>query len=273
MVTQTPPTEQTRRHRDIAETAGRELANESPEQILRWAAETFRGTLTFATSLGAEDQVLTEMIAALHLDIPTFSLDTGRLFPESYDLVERTHDRYGTTIKLYSPDQAEIEDLVERNGPNLFRRSLGLRHRCCEVRKLNPLRRALAEHNAWVCGLRREQAPTRSAVAVVEWDERHDMVKVNPLVNWSEPQIWDYIRAHDVPYNQLHDKGFRSIGCACCTRAVGPEDDIRAGRWWWEEPEQKECGLHLQSNPDGTVKLTRAPGPVREQAEGALQTS
>lgn len=248
---------------DIAQT----LAGREPEEILLWAESTFEGTIAFATSLGAEDQVLTAMIAGLELDVPLFTLDTGRLFPECYDLIERTRQRYGIDIRMYSPDARELEALVYRHGPNAFRRRIELRRRCCEVRKLRPLQRALDGRDAWICGLRREQAATRLDVGPVQWDAQRGMVKVNPLADWSEADVWEYIHQHSVPYNPLHDQGFRSIGCACCTRAIAPGDDVRAGRWWWEQPEQRECGLHLHTDPDGRVRIERSRGALSEPAQ------
>ena len=221
-----------------------EVGDAPPEEILAAVARRFAGRVAFASSLGAEDQVLTHMIATAALDIPIFTLDTGRLFPETYDLLDRTAKHYGLCIKTYFPAAAEVEKMVDRDGVNLFRDSIEARHRCCEVRKIMPLRRAQLELDAWICGLRSGQGATRQKVESAEWDQLADMVKVNPLASWDEAHVWEYIRAHDVPYNPLHDEGFPSIGCAPCTRAVAAGEDWRAGRWWWEQPEQRECGLH-----------------------------
>ncbi|MFA4944769.1 MAG: phosphoadenylyl-sulfate reductase [Lentisphaeria bacterium] len=223
----------------------RELAGATPETILRWAAAAFPGRVAFASSLGAEDQALTALVAEhVRNQVQIFTLDTGRLFPEAYDLIARTEFKYRLRIRLAFPDAAEVEELVRQHGVNLFRESVELRKKCCEVRKLRPLRRMLAGLDAWICGLRKGQGATRGDVAAVEWDAANGLVKVNPLAGWSEGQLWAYIREHKVPYNPLHDQGFPSIGCACCTRAVQPGEEIRAGRWWWEQPEHKECGLH-----------------------------
>lgn len=221
----------------------RQAETKSAQDILRWAAETFSGKTVFASSLGAEDQVILDMIMRMRLEIPVFTLDTGRLFPETYDLLAASEQHYGTHIKVYFPHAFAVEEMVNDCGVNLFRESIEQRKRCCQVRKLEPLSRALEPYDAWVCGLRRDQSVTRSEMRSVEIDN-NGRIKINPLINWSDDEVWDYIKKNDVPFNKLHDQGFLSIGCACCTRAVKPGEDIRAGRWWWEQPEQKECGLH-----------------------------
>jgi len=220
------------------------------EETLRWAARTFAGGLTVASSLGAEDQVLVHMIARGDLGIPVFTLDTGRMFNESYELMATTQAALGVTITPYFPDAAEVEAMVAGHGINLFYDSVEQRKRCCNVRKVRPLRRALAGKSAWVTGLRRAQSVTRTALETVEWDEQNGLVKISPLADWSEDDVWEYIRANDVPYNALHDRGFPSIGCAPCTRAVAPGADPRSGRWWWEHPEHRECGLHSNEPAD-----------------------
>jgi len=225
-----------------------ELPDGPPEAVLAAAAARFPGRIAFASSLGLEDQVLTAMIAESGLDIPIFTLDTGRLFPETYDLIDRTSKRYDVTLHTYFPPAAEVEKMVDRDGVNLFRDSIEARKRCCEIRKVLPMRRAQIELDAWICGLRTGQGATRQKVAVAEWDSLGDMVKINPLAAWDEARVWDYVRAHDVPYNPLHDAGFPSIGCAPCTRAVPEGEDARSGRWWWESAEHRECGLHQRSS-------------------------
>lgn len=225
----------------------------SAEERVSWAAKIFGSRVLLASSLGLEDQVLADMVSRVAPEVSVFTLDTGRLFPETYDLLQRTRERYGLTIKVFFPDAHEVEEMVNSAGPNLFRWSVEQRKRCCFVRKVQPLRRALAGQDAWICGLRREQSDSRDTVQRVEWDETNGLVKINPLADWTAAQVRAYIAEHRVPYNTLHDKGFPSIGCACCTRAVLPGEDIRAGRWWWEAPEKKECGLHWK---DG--KLVRA---------------
>lgn len=232
----------------------KETAAMSPEEVVRWTAATFGAEVAFATSLGLEDQVLTDMIARSGAQIRLFTLDTGRLFPETYDLIERTEARYGMRIDVRFPNAGAVQDMVSAHGVNLFHRSVELRKHCCGVRKIQPLRDALAPLRAWVVGLRATQSITRSDLAVAEWDEGNGLVKVSPLVAWSTEQVTEYIRDNDVPYNPLHDQGFPSIGCACCTRAVKEGEDVRAGRWWWEEPEHKECGLHARPRNGVTPK-------------------
>ena len=230
-----------------------ELEGASAEDVLADAARRFPDSVAFASSLGLEDQVLTAMIAEAKLDIPIFTLDTGRLYPETYDLIARTKERCGVTIHVYFPAAGEVEEMVDAGGVNLFRDSIEARKRCCEIRKVRPLRRAQIELDAWICGLRSGQGATRQKVAVAEWDDAADLVKINPLAAWDEARVWDYVRAHDVPYNPLHDAGFPSIGCAPCTRAVAPGEDARSGRWWWESAEHRECGLHHRTGPQGAA--------------------
>ncbi len=226
-----------------------QLDRQPAEQILRWAASEFSGRVALASSLGLEDQLLTDMIARTGLSIPIFTLDTGRLFPETHELLERTRARYGIPIRIYFPDSDPVEEMVNRHGVNLFLDSIELRKKCCQVRKTQPLERALEGLDAWVTGLRREQSVTRHQVKEIEWDQVHGLVKANPLAGWRDDQVRAYIQAHNVPYNPLHDQGFPSIGCSSCTRAVRPGEDPRSGRWWWEQPEHRECGLHLPVAP------------------------
>jgi len=233
-----------RHARELLEEARLQVKGKGPEEVLRWAYRTFGPKVAFATSLGLEDQVLTDMIARTARRIPIFTLDTGRLFPETYDLIERTCRQYGLHIRVCFPEAARVTRMVEEHGINLFRKSVELRKLCCRVRKVEPLKKALAGLEAWIVGLRSGQAATRSVVKVVDWDEANGLLKISPLADWSLEDVWRYIRARNVPYNPLHDRGFPSIGCACCTRAVRPGEDIRAGRWWWELPEHRECGLH-----------------------------
>lgn len=210
-----------------------------------------------ATSFGAEDQVLTDLIARHARGIGLFSLDTGRLPEETHRVARETADRYNVRIQVYYPRTDAVEVLVNRHGPNAFYDSVELRKACCDVRKVEPLRRALAGKKAWVTGLRREQAPTRRDLSAVEHDAVHGIAKFNPLIDWTVEDVWAYIRAYEIPYNALHDRNYPSIGCAPCTRAVQPGEDIRAGRWWWESPESKECGLH------------KGPVPARVSASAA----
>lgn len=212
--------------------------------ILADASSEFGTKLAFATSLGLEDQVITHMIASLKLPIRIFTLDTGRLFPETYDLIDLTSAKYGISIEICFPDYRQVEKMVTEKGINLFYESIENRKLCCGIRKSEPLARALNGCNAWITGLRRQQSVTRHNMQTAEWDELHRLIKINPLIDWSEVEVKEYVAKHKIPYNTLHDKGFPSIGCQPCTRAVAPGEDIRAGRWWWEQPDQKECGLH-----------------------------
>ena len=200
---------------------------------------------SFATSLGAEDMVLTDLIARAKAEIEIFTLDTGRLPEETQRVIQAVRHRYGIAIRAFAPERQDVEEYIRANGPNAFYDSIELRKECCRIRKVVPLGRALSGKRAWITGLRREQSATRADLAVREWDADHEMEKFNPLIDWTTDEIWAYIRAYDVPYNALHDQGYPSIGCAPCTRAITPGEDIRAGRWWWENPETKECGLHF----------------------------
>ena len=202
----------------------------------------------FANSFGAEDMVLTDLICRHAPDIQIFTLDTGRLPAETYALMQATLERYGPCIAPYFPEHQPVEQYLREHGPNAFYESVELRKRCCYIRKVEPLKRALQGKKAWITGLRREQAPTRTDLGVKEWDEGNGLQKFNPLIDWRHQEIWDYIRHFDVPYNALHDRHYPSIGCAPCTRAISVGEDIRAGRWWWENPESKECGLHVKKS-------------------------
>ena len=199
----------------------------------------------FASSLAAEDMVLADLILKAGLPIGIFSLDTGRLHKETLAMVERVQQRYGYEIALFRPQPLAVEAYVARSGLNGFYDSVELRKECCHIRKVEPLGRALAGKKSWITGQRRAQSTTRAELAVQEDDAAHGLQKFNPLADWSEEEVWEYIRSNDVPYNALHDQGFPSIGCEPCTRAVQPGEDVRAGRWWWENPDSKECGLHM----------------------------
>ncbi len=220
------------------------FAEEGPEALMAWFLENYGDRVALSSSLGAEDQVLTHMILNLKSEARIFTLDTGRLFPETYDLIDRTNKRYKTKIEVFFPNYSKVEEMVNNKGINLFYESIENRKLCCGIRKIEPLQRAFSTMDAWICGLRAAQAVTRQNIELVEWDDNNHLIKVNPLAGWSEQQVWDYIHQHKVPYNPLHDKGFPSIGCLPCTRAIQPGEDVRAGRWWWENPETKECGLH-----------------------------
>jgi phosphoadenosine phosphosulfate reductase len=199
----------------------------------------------FASSLAAEDMVLTDLILRAKLPIGIFTLETGRLHQETLGMVERIKETYGCDVALFKPEQAAVDAYVQQNGLNAFYDSVDMRKECCRIRKVEPLNRALAGNKAWVTGQRRAQSATRTELAVQEDDAAHGMTKFNPLADWSEEDVWSYLRANKVPYNPLHDKGYPSIGCEPCTRAIQPGEDVRAGRWWWENPESKECGLHV----------------------------
>lgn len=199
----------------------------------------------FASSLAAEDMVLTDLILKERLPIAIFSLETGRLHAETLSMVERVKETYGYDIALYRPQPEAVERYVADHGLNAFYDSVEMRKECCRIRKVEPLGRALAGKRAWITGQRRAQSSTRAELAVQEDDPAHGMQKFNPLADWSEQDVWDYLRSNNVPYNALHDRGYPSIGCEPCTRAIQPGEDVRAGRWWWENPESKECGLHV----------------------------
>jgi phosphoadenosine phosphosulfate reductase len=200
----------------------------------------------FTSSFGAEDMVLFDLIARDFREIDICTLDTGRLPPETYDLIQAASAAYRCKVTIYSPQHEAVESFVRVNGINGFQDSISQRKGCCEVRKLEPLKRALAGKRAWITGLRRDQSATRSDLDPVAFDETHGMHKFSPLAEWSAEDVWRYIRSRNVPYNALHDRGYPSIGCAPCTRAVAAGEDIRAGRWWWESSVGKECGLHPQ---------------------------
>lgn len=217
----------------------------SIEETMGLLVDLFPNEVIFSTSFGQEDQVITQKIAKNKLPIEIFTLDTGRLFYETYDLWSKTIVKYGVSIKPYYPNTAAVEDLVSSNGINGFYQSVENRKSCCYVRKVEPLKRALQGNKVWITGLRAEQSPNRQNMQLLEWDEGNQILKYNPLLHWSMEEMLGYIKEEGIPYNTLHDKGFVSIGCAPCTRAIMPGEDARAGRWWWEAS-QKECGLHEQ---------------------------
>lgn len=228
------------------EAAAQDLESKTPQEVLEWALSQFHPRISLASSFGAEDVVLIDMLQRIDPNSRVFSLDTFRLHKETYDVMDRIREKYGLDLEVYKPDQKDVDDMVNKHGLNLFYESVDNRKLCCGIRKVEPLNRALSELDAWITGLRRDQANTRNAVAKVELDVGHGSIaKINPLADWSPEQVWDYIKANDVPYNALHDQDFPSIGCEPCTRPVKPGEDPRAGRWWWEQEEtDKECGLH-----------------------------
>ena len=238
--------------RPIPRTIAAQYPAEALQSRLREIAAGFR-KVAFASSLGAEDMVVTDAILTSGLPISIFTLDTGRLPRETLDLLERMRHRYARGIEVYEPDAAEVAGYVSAHGVNAFYESVELRKSCCHIRKVEPLARALSGRDAWVTGLRRAQSVTRTELPLREFDATHGLVKFNPLADWSEEEVWAYIRDREVPYNALHDRGYPSIGCDPCTRAVRPGEDIRAGRWWWESRYSKECGIHVSPlvKPDG----------------------
>lgn len=215
-------------------------------EALRLLSELFPGQVAFSSSLGYEDQVITDMILANGIDIRIFTLDTGRMFPESYATLQKTNNRYDTKLEVYFPQSAGVEKLLTEKGPLSFYDSIENRKECCFIRKVEPLNRALKGVKVWVTGIRAEQSNNRTGMQAIEWDGGHELFKYNPLLAWSFDEVKQYVKAHNVPYNPLHDKGFVSIGCAPCTRAILEGEDFRAGRWWWEDESKKECGLHAR---------------------------
>ena len=215
------------------------------DAVLRLALERFGRNAALSSSFGAEDMVLIDMLMKIDSTARIFTLDTGRLPQETYNVIDATRQKYGATIEVLFPQADAVQNMVAAHGMNLFYQSVEHRQLCCGVRKMEPLRRALAGLDAWITGLRREQSVTRTDVHKIQWDEGNKLVKVNPLVDWTREDVWNYIREHNVPYNALHDRGYPSIGCEPCTRAVQAGEHERAGRWWWEHPETKECGLHV----------------------------
>ena len=229
------------------ESLNKDFKDKSPQQVLEWALEKFHPKITLASSFGAEDIVLIDMIKKINPDARIFTLETGRLHQETYDLMDKVKVRFGD-LEVYYPDTAEVEDMVQKHGINLFYNSVELRKLCCKVRKVGPLNRALSSLDAWITGLRQDQAASRSDTPKIEVDAaHHGIIKINPIIDLTSEAVWKYIRENNLPYNALHDSGFPSIGCAPCTRAVKPGEDERAGRWWWEPRDESECGLHVKA--------------------------
>jgi phosphoadenosine phosphosulfate reductase len=220
-------------------------------EILSWAQAEFGvKRIALASRFSIEDQALTHMLFGLDQHVRIFTLDTGRLFEQTFDTMQKTRDKYGISYEVCAPEAPELSAMVSEYGPCLFYESVENRKLCCGVRKVKPLTKVLKTVDAWICGLRRDQSVTRTAVEPIEWDEQFSIYKINPLYDWSEAAVWDYVKKNDVPYNRLYDEGFKSIGCTPCTRAIKEGEDVRAGRWWWEDPEHKECGLHRKrTNP------------------------
>lgn len=223
-----------------------EIRKASPTEIIDFAMTHITGQFGMATSLSIEDQMITHLLHQYKNQIKFFTLDTGRLFQETYDTIEKTAAHFDITIDICFPDQQSIREMVNSKGVNLFYESVENRKRCCQVRKTEPLKKALTGLSAWFTGLRRAQSVTRISMPIIEWDDTHQLYKINPLADLTEEEVKQFITKHAIPVNPLQEKGFRSIGCLPCTRAIGPDDDVRAGRWWWESPDTKECGLHLK---------------------------
>ncbi len=217
----------------------------SAQDILQWGIEKYGKRLGLACSFGVEDMVLVDMLSKTDGPFTLFTIDTGRLHEETLETADRIRGKYGAEIKTYFPDAKAVEELVREKGFYSFRESRDNRLECCAIRKVEPLKRALSELDAWVTGLRRDQNVTRTSTGKVVEDKDHPpLIKISPLADWTEKQVWDYVKEHNVPVNPLHKLNYPSIGCAPCTRPISPGEDIRAGRWWWENPENKECGLH-----------------------------
>ena len=221
-----------------------DIENLSEIESLEFLAKKYTNQIVFSTSFGMEDQVITHFILKNKLPIRIFTLDTGRLFYETYTTLENTNMQYNTKIIPYYPDAFSIENYVKTKGINAFYDSVDLRKECCHIRKVEPLKRALAGNKVWITGLRSEQSPNREKMPIIEWDEGNNIIKFHPILHWKTTEVLDFLHKNGVPYNPLHDKGFISIGCAPCTRAIQEGEDFRAGRWWWEDKSKKECGLH-----------------------------
>ncbi len=224
-----------------------ELESKSAQEVVRWALTRFGDRVALASSFGAEDVALIHMMVQVNPNARIFTLDTGRLNQETYDVMDKIREKYHVTIEVMFPKADAVERMVREKGLNLFYHAIENRKLCCGIRKVEPLNRALASLDAWITGLRRDQVVTRTGVKKVDLDTDHGgIAKINPLADWTWEQVMAYVKQHQVPYNVLHDQGYPSIGCAPCTRAIKPGEDFRAGRWWWEQPEQKECGLHVK---------------------------
>ncbi len=229
-----------------------ELDDKEPQEVIRWTLERFGDRAAVCTSFQSDGMAIVDMAWRIDPKVRVFAVDTGRMHQETYDLIDRVREQYDLTIEIYSPNSAELAAFVKREGINPFRKSVPLRLRCCEIRKVNPLIKVLNGLDAWVTGLRRDQWASRSNIRKVEIDHDHGgIAKVNPLADWTDEEVWEYIRANDVPYNALYDQGYTSIGCVPCTRATKEGEDKRAGRWWWEKNAPKECGIHCPIETGG----------------------
>lgn len=232
------------KRKGLADSLNKSLSGKTIVEKLSFLVENHSGKVIFTTSFGYEDQIITDIIFNNNFEIKVITLDTGRLFPETYKVYNSTLDKYKKPILVYFPPAEKVEEMVNKKGPFSFYESLENRKECCFIRKVIPLKRALEGNEIWITGLRASQSENRSDLQEFEWDEVNQLIKYNPLLNWSLEQTVEYIKVNHVPYNVLHDKGFVSIGCQPCTRAIQPGEDFRAGRWWWEQSSGKECGLH-----------------------------
>lgn len=221
-----------------------QFAHSNAQEILDFFLKTYKNRIALSSSFGAEDQALTHMVLSLDKNARIFTLDTGRLPYETYSVMDSTNLKYGIKVDVFFPDAKDVEALYKTQGINGFYESIENRKACCHVRKIEPLKRALKDLDVWITGLRASQSVTRETMQLIQYDEQNHVIKLNPLLKWSEQEVWDFIKANNVPYNKLHDQGYPSIGCAPCTRAIKEGEDVRSGRWWWENPEHKECGLH-----------------------------
>lgn len=228
----------------LASQLDRDTSGLGIQDTLRYLSGHFHGETVFSTSFGQEDQIITDMIFTADLPVLVFTLDTGRHFEETYKVMNQTLAKYNKKIKVCFPDKDQVEKLMTQKGPFSFYESVENRKECCHIRKVEPLQKILSQASCWISGLRAGQSDDRQTFKRISYDANYQVIKYNPLIDWSIDQVNDYLKLNHVPYNLLHDRGFRSIGCAPCTRAVAEDEDMRAGRWWWENNESKECGLH-----------------------------
>lgn len=234
----------------------KQFSNEKPEEILKWALDKLHPKIALATSFQTQGVVLIDMLMKINPDARIFTLDTGRLNQETYDVMDTISEKYAAKIEVLFPDNGEVEDMVNEHGINLFYKGVENRVLCCQIRKTNPLNKFLKTVDGWITSIRRDQTETRANAKKFELDDQHyGILKVNPLVDWNDDMIWDYIKTNKVPYNKLHDMGYPSIGCAPCTRAIKPGEDPRSGRWWWESDSNKECGIHFDYNLNKQIKF------------------
>jgi phosphoadenosine phosphosulfate reductase len=230
------------------------LKNETAVNAIELLSRQFNGSIVFSTSFGLEDQAISHLIFSKQLPVQVFTLDTGRMFTETYSTWSQTVEKYKQQIVAYYPNEHQLQQFISEKGPNSFYESVDNRKQCCYIRKVEPLKRALHSKAIWITGLRAEQSPDRKNISKVEWDEANHIIKVHPLLQWSWDETYQFVQTNHVPYNPLHDKGFVSIGCAPCTRAIKPGEDFRAGRWWWEDSSKKECGLHVHTTTPSAVE-------------------